>query len=355
MASAACSGPPCSTDRDVALPARLPGPGRGSARFVHCSTTFCAGHRGSAHSLTPAPFFCKAHVPEACSRKMREEPCGLRLFCSPCTAGKKTCRRGVCQKPARSLSDAPEAKRLGPDRLLLEKGQCVARADETVGGWGAKKSEPLLAGKYRKFLTCFETNLTTNSISHINHVRQNRQGPFFLPLPDSLFPGGSARNSVQRSFSKVFLKGLSGSQEERTPVCHDSEYHCCRHHRSGSALSHQQLPQEDQEQDLLLLRRWFKLLLFDKSCRRREDPGLPLQREEAGWPLCVILPPPEKSFLATLFSSSSVRDGRPPEIFQGPASVREMWGNSLEGLAALPHMVAHGTGERETSGHMDAL
>ena len=270
---------------------------------------------------------------------MREEPCGLRLFCSPCTAGKKTCRRGVCQKPARSLSDAPEAKRPGLDRLLLEKGQCVARADETVGGWGAKKSEPLLAGKYRKFLTCFETNLTTNSISHINHVRQNRQGPFFLPLPDSLFPGGSARNSVQRSFSKVFLKGLSGSQEERTPVCHDSEYHCCRHHRSGSALSHQQLPQEDQEQDLLLLRRWIKLLLFDKSCRcrRREGPGLPLQREEVGrYPRPC--PPHRRFFLARPcwpsrrpFSRRALkgpRDGRPPEIFQGPAPVREIRGTA---------------------------
>ena len=186
MASAACSGPPCSTDRDVVLPARLPGAGRGSARFVHCSTTFCAGHRGSAHSLTPAPPFfarrtCQRLVPERCGKSL----VACAFFCSPCTAGKKTCRRGVCQKPARCLSDAPEAKRLGPDRLLLEKGQCVARADETVGGWGAKKSEPLRAGKYRNVLTCFETNLTTNSISHINHVRQNRQGPFFLPLPDS--------------------------------------------------------------------------------------------------------------------------------------------------------------------------
>ncbi len=71
--------------------------------------------------------------------------------------------------------------------------------------------------------------------------------------------------------------------------------------------------------------------------------------------MCVILPPPEKSFLATLFSPQVSRTADPPEIFQGPASVREMWGNSLEGLAALPHMVAHGTGERETSGNMDAL
>lgn len=204
-------------------------------------------------------------------------------------------------------------------RTERRKGRCSSRtrgwafeAQTQARVWEPKCSEAHWAGKCKELPVCLETNLTTNSISHINRVRQYAEAP--SPFPAGLFfarlhlatvpghrsqdqehgtrgrhssrflsrhraggqcslnvpaccpaslqdsPGGCARNSALNVFFQAF-------PEERTLVCHDTEYHCRRHHHSGSALSHQQLPQEDQEQDLLLLRQWFELLLFLCPCR----------------------------------------------------------------------------------------